>query len=251
MTASVHSVSAAALRCFILAAEADSAGMFAKLRGFFDKLGGDILAATWQHILLTLIGIGAAIAIGVPLGIYLTRTRWPRLASVFLGAAGVVQTVPTLAMIAFIVLIFAFLPGLPTIGFLPGVVSLILYALLPILRNTYTGIRQVDPAVTEVAVGMGMTPRQVLFRVELPLSLPVIMAGIRISTVWTIGIATLAGLIGAGGLGDLIFRGLRSLPRTADYLVAGTVPAAILALAFDFVLGKVERWLTPAGLREA
>ena len=240
----------AATLCLATAAEAEGAKVLAQLRGFFDKLGGDILTATWQHILLTLIGIGAAIAIGVPLGIYLTRTRWPKLASVFLGAAGVVQTVPTLAMIAFIVLIFAFVPGLPTIGFLPGVVSLILYALLPILRNTYTGIRQVDPAITEVAVGMGMTPSQILFRVELPLSLPVIMAGIRISTVWTIGIATLAGLIGAGGLGDLIFRGLRSLPRTADYLIAGTVPAALLALVLDFFLGRLERWLTPEGLRE-
>ena len=250
MTAFVQSASAAALRGFVLATEAESASMLSSLRGFFDKLGGDILTATWEHILLTMIGIGVAIAVGVPLGIYLTRTRWPRLASVFLGAAGMVQTVPTLAMIAFIVLIFALLPGLPTIGFLPGVFALILYALLPILRNTYTGIRQVDPAVTEVAVGMGMTPRQVLFRVELPLSLPVIMAGIRISTVWTIGIATLAGLIGAGGLGDLIFRGLRSLPRTADYLIAGTVPAALLALVLDFFLGRLERWLTPEGLRE-
>jgi len=105
--------------------------------------------------------------------------------------------------------------------------------------------------VVEVATGMGMTPRQILLQVELPLSLPVIMAGIRIATVWTIGIATLCGLIGAGGLGELIFRGLRSLPRTADYLVAGTIPAALLALAADALLGAVERWLTPEGMRDA
>jgi osmoprotectant transport system permease protein len=125
----------------------------------------------------------------------------------------------------------------------------VLYALLPILRNTYTGIRQVDPSVIEVAAGMGMRRRQILLQVELPLSLPVIMAGLRIATVWTIGVATLCGLIGAGGLGELIFRGLRSLPRTADYLVAGTVPAALLALGADTALGALERWLTPPGLR--
>jgi osmoprotectant transport system permease protein len=146
------------------------------------------------------------------------------------------------------VLFFA-VAGLATIGLLPGLVALVLYALLPILRNTYTGIRQVDPAVIEVATAMGMKPREILLKVEMPLSLPVIMAGIRISTVWTIGIATLCGLIGAGGLGELIFRGLRSLPRTADYLVAGTVPAAALALLSDTVLGRVEHWLTPEGMR--
>ena len=115
------------------------------------------------------------------------------------------------------------------------------------IRNTFTGIRQVDPAVIEVATGMGMTPRQILLSVELPLSLPVIMAGIRISTVWTIGVATLCGLIGAGGLGDLILKGLRSIKM--DYLIAGTVPAAILALVFDGILARVEAWLTPEGMR--
>ena len=115
--------------------------------------------------------------------------------------------------------------------------------LLPILRNTYTGIKQVDHSIIEVAKGMGMKSRQILFSVELPLSLPVIMAGIRISTVWSIGVATLCGLIGAGGLGDLIIKGLRSI--RPDYLLAGTVPAAVLALGFDWMLGRVEKWLTP------
>jgi len=121
----------------------------------------------------------------------------------------------------------------------------VLYALLPILRNTYTGIRQVDPAIIEVATGMGMKPRQVLFSVELPLSLPFIMAGIRIAMVWTIGIATLCGLIGAGGLGDLILKGLRSIKM--DYLLAGTLPAALLALVSDWILGWLEKWLTASG----
>ena len=218
------------------------------VRQFFDKLGPDMIRYTVDHLYLTFLAIVIAVAIAVPLGIYLARTRWVRLPPLVLGIAGVIQTVPSLALIAFIVLFFA-IAGLSTIGFLPGLLALVLYALLPIMRNTYTGIRQVDPSVKEVAAGMGMQPRQVLVKVELPLALPVIMAGIRISTVWTIGIATLCGLIGAGGLGELIFRGLRSLPRTADYLVAGTIPAALLALAADALLGALERWLTPPGLR--
>jgi len=163
-----------------------------------------------------------------------------------MGIAGSIQTIPSLALIAFIVVIFAFM-GLPTIGTVPALVALVLYALLPILRNTYTGIRQVDASIIEVATGMGMKPYQILLSVELPLSLPVIMAGIRISTVWTIGVATLCALIGAGGLGDLIIKGLRSI--RLDYLSAGTLPAAALALVLDWILGLIEKWLTPEGLR--
>jgi osmoprotectant transport system permease protein len=215
-----------------------------------EKLGPDMLRHTIEHLFLTLLAVTLAVVIAVPAGIYLTRARWTRLPPLVLGVAGVIQTIPSLALIAFIVLFFA-LAGWATIGFVPALTALILYALLPILRNTYTGIRQVDRSVIDVATGMGMTPRQVLLRVELPLSIPVIMAGIRIATVWTIGIAALCGLIGAGGLGALIFRGLRSLPRTADYLVAGTIPAALLALSADVGLGALERWLTPPGLRNA
>ncbi len=216
---------------------------------FFDKLGMDMLRYTFEHIFLTFLGISIAVIIAVPLGIYLTRTRWPILATACLTMAGIIQTVPSLALIAYIVFFFM-LAKLPVIGTLPGIVALVLYALLPILRNTYTGIRQVDPTIIEVARGMGMTDRDILLKVELPLSLPVIMAGIRIATVWTIGIATLCGLIGAGGLGDLIFRGLRSLPRTADYLLAGTIPATILALIADGGLGLFEKCLTPPGIRD-
>ena len=127
-----------------------------------------------------------------------------------------------------------------------SLVALVLYALLPILRNTYTGIQQVDRSIIEVATGMGMKPYQILFSVELPLSLPVIMTGIRIATVWTIGVATLCGLIGAGGLGDLIIKGLRSIQL--DYLLAGTLPAATMAILFDWLLSRVEKWLTPKGM---
>lgn len=216
------------------------------LAAFFRKLGPEMLQRTYEHVYLAGLAMVFAIAIALPLGIYLTRSRGPRLATLVLGFAGIIQTVPSLALLSFIVIIFALI-GLPTIGALPAIVALTLYALLPILRNTYTGIKQVDPRVVEVATGMGMTPMQVLLSVELPLSLPVIMAGIRISTVWTIGIATLCGLIGAGGLGDLIIKGLRSIQ--VDYLVGGTVPAAALAVFFDWLLGRIEKWLTPEGLR--
>lgn len=217
-----------------------------RLADFFDKLGKDVAQHAYEHLLLTLIALGIAILIALPLGVYLTRCRWPRVVGLILGVAGIIQTVPSLALIAFIVLLFAFV-ALPTIGPLPAIVALVLYALLPILRNTYTGIRQVDPSVIEVARGMGMTSTQILLRVELPLSLPVIMAGVRISTVWTIGVACLCTLVGGGGLGDLIMRGLRSIQL--DYMLAGTVPAALLAIVFDWFLGRLEGFFTPRGLR--
>lgn len=216
------------------------------LVAFFNKLGPEMLQRTYEHVFLTLLALAIAVTIAVPLGIYLTRTRYPAISSLVMGAVGVIQTIPTLALIALIVLIFAVV-SLPTIGVVPALVALVLYALLPILRNTYTGLRQVDPAIIEVAQGMGMRPHQILFSVELPLALPVVMAGVRISTVWTIGIATLAALIGAGGLGDLILKGLRSMQL--DFLLAGTLPAGALALIFDGILAGLERWLTPAGLR--
>jgi len=213
---------------------------------FLEKLGPDILTRTHEHVFLTFFAMLIATAVAVPLGIFLARCRANAVVAAVMGFAAVIQTVPSLALIAFIVLLFA-LMHFQTIGVVPALTALVLYALLPILRNTYTGIRQVDPAVIEVATGLGMKPHQILFSVELPLSVPVIMAGIRIATVWTIGIATLCTLIGAGGLGDLIMRGLRSIQM--DYLVAGTVPAAMLALLFDWALGRLERWLTPRGLR--
>ena len=216
------------------------------LISFFQKLGPEILQCTYEHIYLTFLAMIIAISISLPLGIYLSRCRVARLVSIIMGSIAALQTIPSLALISLVVLLFALIE-LPTIGVLPALVALVAYALLPIVRNTYTGIKQVDVSVIEVATGMGMKPRQVLFSVELPLSLPVIMAGIRISTVWTIGVATLCGLIGAGGLGDLIIRGLRSIQL--DYILAGTIPAAILALIFDWIISLIENWLTPAGLK--
>jgi osmoprotectant transport system permease protein len=216
------------------------------LIALWQKLGPEVLTRTYEHIYLVFLSMVIAVVIALSLGIYLTRCRRPKLVSVVMGIAGAIQTIPSLALIAFIVVVFAVIK-LPTIGTIPAMVALVLYALLPILRNTYTGIRQVDDSIIEVAVGMGMKSRQILFAVELPLALPVIMAGIRISTVWTIGVAALCGLIGAGGLGDLIIKGLRSI--RSDFLLAGTLPAALLALLFDWLLGLVEKWLTPEGLR--
>lgn len=199
-----------------------------------------VLQAAQDHVLiLVALPVGLAILISIPLGILATRNRWAeRLA---IGAASIIQTIPGLAMMAFMIPL-----GLG-IGYRPAVVALFLYAILPILRNTYTGIRGVDAATREAAVGMGMTDAQVLWKVELPMAVPVIMAGIRTSTVIAIGTGTLAALIGGGGLGQFIVMGL-GLVR--DYLIlVGAIPAALMALLADFLLGRLEVWVTPRGLR--
>ena len=174
-----------------------------------------------------------AAAIGIPLGIALTRR--PRLARPILGIAGVVQTIPSLAL-------FGFLLPLPLIGGIgarTAIVALLVYAMLPVLRNTYAGILSVDPAISEAATGLGMTERQRLWWVELPLALPVVLAGVRIATVVSIGLATIAAAIGAGGLGVLIYRGIAIVDNRQ--ILAGAVPAALLALAADGLLGILER----------
>lgn len=219
---------------------------------FLGDYGGDIYEGTYEHLMLVLIALGISVSIALPLGILLARLPWQRVSSIVLGGAGVIQTIPSLALVALIMILFIllrFVVPLPAIGKPPAIVALVLYALLPVLRNTYTGIRQVDPAIKEVARGMGMRPYQVLFRVELPLALPFVMAGVRISTVWTIGVATLTALIGAGGLGDLIIQGLQTV--SLKHLFAGMVPAALMAIVFDTLLGQLEKWMTPAGVSDA
>ena len=185
-----------------------------------------------EHLFLTVVSTGIAIAIGIPLGVWITRNAMFR--RTVLGAAGVVQTVPSLALLAFL------LPFLG-IGVRPAIVALTLYALLPIVRNTYTGIDGVSPPVVEAAKGMGFTDFQRLWLVEMPLALPVIVAGIRTATVICVGIATLSAFIGAGGLGDFINRGL-ALNNTRLILL-GAVPAAILALLLDSLIGIIEKLL--------
>jgi osmoprotectant transport system permease protein len=192
----------------------------------------EIVQATLEHLVLVLASVGLATAIGVPLGVVLTRRpSWRR---AVLGAANVVQTIPSLAL-------FGLLIPLPFfgIGTRTALVALTLYALLPILRNTVTGIASIDPALREAAVGMGMTDGQLLRRVELPLAASVVLAGIRVATVIGIGLATIAAPIGAGGLGTLVFSGVASLDNTR--ILAGAVPAAALALVADALLGAVER----------
>jgi osmoprotectant transport system permease protein len=194
---------------------------------------GDIFSLTADHLLLVLVAMGIAIAIGVPVGILLTR-RAPMRGWV-LGFANVMQTVPSLALFGFLIPI----PLIGGIGKRTAIVALVLYALLPLLRNTMTGILSVDAAVRESAVAMGMTGRQLLWQVELPLAAPMIMAGIRVATVTTIGTATIAAAIGGGGLGEFIFRGIASVDTTQ--ILAGAIPAALMALISDGGLGWIEK----------
>ena len=198
----------------------------------------DIWIAFQEHIMLAGIAMIIAIIIAVPLGVLLTRT--PKLAEPIIGLAALIQTIPSLALLGFMLPIFG-------IGKTPAIIALTLYALLPILRNTYTGILGVDSSLVDAGKGIGMTSSQILLKVELPLTLPIIMAGVRTSTVLTIGVAALATFIGAGGLGDLIDRGLRVADK--NLILAGAIPAAILAIIFDFALKKLESKVTPKGLK--
>src|SRR6202051_2736406 len=193
----------------------------------------EIWDLTLEHISMVLIAVGIASAIGIALGIALTRR--PGLRRWVLGFAGVMQTVPSLALFGFLIPI----PLIGGIGKRTAILALVLYALLPVLRNTLTGILGVDPAVRESAVAMGMTTRQILWEVELPLASRTILAGVRVATVTTIGTATIAAAIGGGGLGEFIFRGIASLDTTL--ILAGAVPAAVLALISDGGLGWIER----------
>jgi osmoprotectant transport system permease protein len=200
-------------------------------------LARDILDLTLEHLFLVSLSLALAAALAIPAGILLTRRtflqRW------VLGFANVMQTVPSLALFGFLIP----LPFLGGIGKHTAIVALVLYALLPILRNTLTGILSVDPAVRESAIAMGMTGRQLLWEVELPLATRTILAGLRIATVTTIGTATIAAAIGGGGLGVFIFRGLASVDTTL--LLAGAVPAALIAVAADRGLEWVEHKLSP------
>lgn len=200
-------------------------------------LARDILDLTLEHLFLVSVSMAIAAALAIPAGILLTRRtilqRW------VLGFANIMQTVPSLALFGFLIP----LPFLGGIGKHTAIVALVLYALLPILRNTLTGILGVDPAVRESAIAMGMTGRQLLWEVELPLAVRTILAGLRIATVTTIGTATIAAAIGGGGLGVFIFRGLASVDTTL--LLAGAVPAALIAVAADRGLEWVEHKLSP------
>src|SRR5881227_190958 len=193
----------------------------------------DILAHIAQHVWLVLIATAIAIAIALPVGVLITRRK--RLRSPVLAIANVMQTIPSLALFGFLIP----LPFIGGIGPRTAIVALVFYALLPIIRNTVTGILGVDRNVREAAVAMGMTDRQVLFKVELPLAMSVILTGVRVAVVITIGVAIIAAEVGAGGLGEYIFRGLRL--NDNRLLLAGAVPSALMALAADFGFGLIEK----------
>lgn len=203
---------------------------------FFAQNRAEVLQLTLEHLWLVGLSMLFAILIGIPLGILITR--WPALDKPILGSANVIQTIPSLAL-------FGFLLPAPWFGERAdrmAILALTLYSLLPLIRNTYVGIRGVDAAVVEAGRGMGMTDWQLLWQVQLPLSLGVIIAGIRVATVISVGLATIAAAIGAGGLGELIFRGLAMVSDSV--ILAGAIPAALLALLADFGLGRLERLLS-------
>lgn len=189
-----------------------------------------LLEQTGQHIGLTFMSISLAIMVGVPAGILISRQR--KLSSSVLGIAGVMQTIPSIALLGLLIPVLG-------IGAKPAIAALFLYGLLPIVRNTYTGIINIDPEIKEAARGLGMSYKQSLLKVELPLAMPVILAGVRIATIINVGVATLAAYIAAGGLGEFIFGGI-SLNNTT-MMLAGAIPAALLALLFDFVLSRLQK----------
>jgi osmoprotectant transport system permease protein len=202
---------------------------------FFLDHRSEILSATLDHLALVVIAMAFAIAIAVPLGMLIVQHR--HLRAISLGVASVFQTIPSLALFGFLIPI----PFIGGIGRRTAIVALVLYALLPILRNTYVGLTGIDPAILEAADAMGMTSTQILFRVRLPLALSIILAGIRTATVITIGVATIAAAIGAGGLGTFIFRGVAMVNDSV--ILAGAIPAALLAIFADLLLGLLERRL--------
>ena len=196
-----------------------------------------VLESTLQHLWMVVASTLLAVLIGIPLGILITRR--PGWNKPVLGGANIIQTIPSLAL-------FGFLLPLPWIGARSeplAILALTLYALLPLIRNTYAGIKGVDPAVVEAGRGMGMTDRQLLLQVQLPLALGVIVAGVRVATVISVGLATIAAFIGAGGLGSLIYRGVSMVNN--ELILAGAIPAAMLALLADVTLGWLERRLSP------
>lgn len=210
------------------------------MTAYFNEYGSQILSKSAEHIYISFISLVIGIVVAVPLGIVLTRV--PKVANVVISITSALQTVPSLALLALMIPFFG-------VGKLPAIIALFIYSLLPILRNTYIGMKNVDANYRDVAKGMGMTNFESIRMVELPLALPTIMAGIRLAAVYVIAWATLASYIGAGGLGDLIFSGLNNYQP--PLIFAGTIPVTILALAADFFLGLLEKHLTPRTTREA
>jgi len=212
---------------------------FKSLLDFFINRSDDVFERLLQHLQLTFIAVGFAIVVGIPLGILIARYR--KLATPIIGTANVIQAIPSVAILAFLI---------PLVGIAekPSIIMVILYSLLPIIKNCYTGLINIDRDLLEAAKGMGMTKRQVLFQVQIPLATPVIMAGIRISAVTAVGLMTIAAFVGAGGLGQLIYMGLQTNNYTM--VIAGAIPACILALVMDLVIGILEKVTVPKGIKK-
>ncbi len=208
-----------------------------KLIQFFAQNSSYILEKVGEHLYLAGVAVLLACAVGIPVGFLITNNK--RAASIVVGIANTIQTIPSLALFAFAISVFG-------IGADNAIFALFLYALLPIIKNTLIGIRNVSPTMIEAARGMGMSRAQIMFQVEVPLAISVIMGGVRIATVTAIGIATIATLIGAGGLGQLIYQGIGMM--NYEMIFAGAICSAALALLADFLLGLVEKKLTSKGL---
>ncbi|MBO0482786.1 ABC transporter permease [Candidatus Enterococcus courvalinii] len=209
------------------------------MQQFFNQHGAEILTKSAEHLYISFFALALGILVAVPLGILLTRFQ--KAATIVIGISSALQTVPSLALLALMIPLLG-------VGKTPAIIALFIYSLLPILRNTYIGMKNVDWNYRDVAKGMGMTNLQSIISVELPIAMPTIMAGIRLAAVYVIAWATLASYIGAGGLGDLIFSGLNNYQP--DLIFAGTIPVTILALLADFLLGLLETRLTPIALRK-
>ncbi|MCO6531338.1 MULTISPECIES: ABC transporter permease [Lactobacillus] len=207
------------------------------MSAFMAQHGSELLVKTWQQIYISAISLALGIIVAVPLSVILMK--FPRTAKVVIALASMLQTIPALALLAMMIPFFG-------VGRVPAIVALFLYSLMPILRNTYVGLMDVNADTVDSARGLGMTEMQLILKVDIPLAMPVIMAGIRLSAIYVIAWATLASYIGAGGLGDFIFNGL-SLYQP-DLIFGGTIPVIILALLTDYLLGKLEKKITPKGI---
>ena len=208
------------------------------MRDFFAQYGDELVSKTIEHFYISIISLLIAIVVAVPLGILLSKTK--RTANVVLTIAGVLQTIPTLAILALMIPIFG-------VGKTPAIVALFIYVLLPILNNTVLGVQNIDKNIIEAGTSMGMTKLQLMKDVEFPLALPLIISGIRLSSVYVISWATLASYIGAGGLGDLVFNGLNLYEP--PMIISAAILVTCLALFIDFLLSLVEKWAVPKGLK--
>ncbi|MED4633055.1 ABC transporter permease [Peribacillus frigoritolerans] len=209
------------------------------LLDFIGSNWGELLAMTWEHIQLVGLAVGVAILLGVPFGVYITQHE--KLSNLVLAVAGIIMTIPSIALFGIMIPILSIINQ--GIGFLPAFIALVLYSQLPIIRNTFIAVKNVDPNMRDAAIGMGMTAWQRLLKVEIPIALPVIMAGIRMAVVLTIGIGAIAAYIGAGGLGVYIARGIST--SYTEMVQAGAIAVSILAIAADYLLGLVQKRVSP------